>query len=716
MVNSKTSVTIYHKRSCIIIRFVFLCAAMLACICFSQEAMVRPTCPHTLKDIHGIASSSPAAPALQAWNRTWGGTNIDEGNGVAVDKNGNIYIVGDTSSFGVGYGNAFLAKYAMNGTQLWNQTWGGTDDDEGNGVAVDGSGNVFIAGATSSFASGQGNYAAFLAKYSTTGTQLWNKTWGGTGDDEGHGVAVDGSGNAYLVGFTSTGGAGGYDAFIAKYSSSGSFQWSKTWGGTGDNEGYGAAVDGSGNIYLAGFTNSTGAGGYDAFLAKYSSSDTLQWSKTWGGKGDDEGYGVAIDGSNNAYLIGFTNSFGAGNYDAFLAKYAGNGTQLWNSTWGGKGDDEGYGVAIDGSNNAYLAGYTNSFGAGGYDAFLAKFAGNGTQQWNRTWGGTKDDFGYGVAVTSNGTTYLTGDTLSFGAGNFDAFLAKYVPAFYPNAPYLNPIIPNPSTNGTISLSWNASTGVVFYKLYRYTRWITTLNGSLTTVGTSASTIGKDTGLINGTYYYIVTAVNASGESAISNCQGVTVTIHEPCPPVLNAPAPNPSTNGTLFLSWTASSGATSYNLYRYTRWITAVNESVTLVGSFNSTSGKDTRLVSGTYYYVVTAINASGESGISNCASGVIAISPLQTPPSSYPYTLMIIIISCAAIGVVALVGVILYQKRRAIAAKSINGEYNSVNNQDTVQTEAPKEIAKDEKITKAVETTEDDETTTINAKDKEVG
>jgi len=692
MGNSNISAITYRKRVCKAMRLVILGTAILACICLGQVTMTRNICPHALKNTNDIATSSRAAPALQAWNRTWGGNGDDEGHGVTMDKNGNTYIVGYTSSFGVGYGNAFLAKYATNGTQAWNHTWGGSVDDEGNGVAMDGSGNVYIAGDTSSFASGSGDYAGFIAKYSTNGIQLWNQTWGGTGDDEAWAVAFDGSGNAFLVGFTNSNGAHGYDAFIAKYSTSGALQWSRTWGGNGEDRGYGVAVDGSGNAFLAGYTNSSGAGIYDSFIAKYSSSGTFQWSKTWGGIKDDRGYGVAVDGSGNPYLAGFTNSYGAGNYDAFLVKYSTSGTQQWNRTWGAKGDDEGYCVAIDGSNNAYLAGYTNSFGAGNYDAFLTKYAENGTQLWNQTWGGTNDDFGYGVSVTSNGTVCITGDTLSFGAGDFDAFIVKYIPAFYPNAPSLNPITPNPSTNGTLSFAWNASTGAISYKLYRYTRWITTLNASLTIDGTFASTTGKDIGLVNGTYYYVVTAANASGESAISNCQGATVIIHEPYPPILNAPAPSPSTNGTLLLSWTASSGAASYNLYRYTGWITALNESVTLVGSFKSTTGKDTVLVSGTYYYVVTAINASGESGISNCARGVITISPVQLPSSSFPYTLMIIIISCAAIGAVAFVGIIIYRKRRTIAAKSMNSEPSKVNGQEEVQAEAPKEMTEDKK------------------------
>ncbi|HME52516.1 MAG TPA: fibronectin type III domain-containing protein [Candidatus Lokiarchaeia archaeon] len=143
---------------------------------------------------------------------------------------------------------------------------------------------------------------------------------------------------------------------------------------------------------------------------------------------------------------------------------------------------------------------------------------------------------------------------------------------------------------------------------------------LLVVGTFSSTSGNNIKFANGTGYYVVTAVNGSGESGISNCQSVGVRVYLPHPPSLNVPFPNPSTNGTLFLSWTASSGATSYKLYRYTSTITTLNGSVVLVGTFSSISGVDTGLTNGTWYYVVIAVNASGESVISNCVNGVVQI------------------------------------------------------------------------------------------------
>ena len=210
-------------------------------------------------------------------------------------------------------------------------------------------------------------------KYDPSGNQLWNETWGGADADSGRGVAVDGSGNAYIAGRTGSFGAGFGDAFLVKYDPSGNLLWNETWGGAAYDYGNGVAVDGSGNAYVAGFTDSFGAGGYDAFLVKYDPSGNLLWNETWGGAAYDYGNGVAVDGSGNAYVAGYTDSFGASFDDAFLVKYDPSGNLLWNETWGGAAYDYGNGVAVDGSGNAYVAGYTDSFGASFDDAFLVKY-------------------------------------------------------------------------------------------------------------------------------------------------------------------------------------------------------------------------------------------------------------------------------------------------------------------------------------------------------
>ena len=144
-----------------------------------------------------------------------------------------------------------------------------------------------------------------------------------------------------------------------------------------------------------------------------------QWYTTWGGSGDDGGSDIALDSSNNIYLAGITTSFGAGDFDMALVKYNNMGEQQWNTTWGGSNFDTASGIAVDSSDNVYLVGITVSFGAGQSDMVIVKYNSLGEQQWNTTWGGSGGDLGYGIAVDSSDNIYLVGSTYSFGAGHND---------------------------------------------------------------------------------------------------------------------------------------------------------------------------------------------------------------------------------------------------------------------------------------------------------
>jgi len=351
-----------------------------------------------------------AAPLTYAQNlsleKTWGSIGTEYGYDVAVDGSGNIYVTGYSGIFGAGSGDVVLLKYDSSGGLLWQKTWGGTGSDVGRGIAVDGSGNTYVTGYTTSFGAGSGDVV--LLKYDSSGALAWQKTWGNTSDDYGYSVAVYGPGSIYVTGHTMSFGVGG-DVVLLKFDSSGSLVWQETWGGTGEDVGWGVAVDNSGNVFVIGYTNSFGTSG-DFVLLKFDSSGVLQWQETWGGTDIDYGYGVAVDGPGNIYVTGFTASFGAGSADVVLLKYDWSGSLAWQETWGGTSDDYGYGVAVDGSGNIYITGYTISFGAGVWDVVLLKFDSSGGLVWQETWGGTNTDVGRGVAVDGSGDVYFVGQT------------------------------------------------------------------------------------------------------------------------------------------------------------------------------------------------------------------------------------------------------------------------------------------------------------------
>lgn len=365
---------------------------------------------------------------------------------------------------------------------------GGSGDDRGNAIALDSDGNAYITGETNSLEatfpevvgpdrSFNGTVDAFVAKVNAAGTALiYAGFLGGTGNDRGKAIAVDSAGNAYIAGDTTSTQSsfpvtvgpdltqnGGTDAFVAKVNASGTaLSYASFIGGTGSDQGNAIAVDSLNRAYVAGSTNSQGtsfpdgtgigtlpsfstieSGGLDGFVVRVAANGTaFEYASYLGGTGDDQVFGIAVDGAGAGYLTGETNSNGAtfpvtggldsvqnGAVDAFVAKVNGAGTALvYAGFLGGAGDDRGKGVAIMPGCaldcEAYIAGETNSTQAtfavavgpdlthnGGIDGFVAKVNAAGTALVYAGYvGGGGTDRANGVAVDSSGIAHIAGET------------------------------------------------------------------------------------------------------------------------------------------------------------------------------------------------------------------------------------------------------------------------------------------------------------------
>ena len=497
---------------------------------------------YVLNDKHQIGfrvgKYDPARPLVidpvLVYSTYLGGSSFDEGFAIAIDGSGNAYVTGSTQStnfptanplqakFGGGayifIGDVFLAKVNAAGSALMYATYlGGSSADAGYGIAVDKAGNAYVTGETASsdFPTKnplQGTYAggwdAFVAKVSPDGSGLVYSTFlGGSSGDAGNGIAVDGTGNAYVTGGTSGFGfpttkdalqpnsGGNSDAFVAKLNPTGSaLVYSTYLGGSSDETGRGIAVDGAGSAYVTGETFSSnfptkiplqsalGKNPFtsDAFVAKISpEGSALVYSTYLGGSDPDVGHGIAVDGAGNACVTGKTNSFDfptrnplqplfGGNpfiTDAFLAKINADGSALVYSTYlGGSLTDVGRGIAVDGDGNAYVTGGTDSpdfptkyplqpYFGGQNDAFVVKVNPTGSALvYSTNLGGKYDDVGRGIAVDASGNAFVTGGTASTDfpvnaaafqksiSGFSDAFVAK---VGYEGAKFSgSPIIPN----------------------------------------------------------------------------------------------------------------------------------------------------------------------------------------------------------------------------------------------------------------------------------
>ncbi|MDE2060129.1 MAG: SBBP repeat-containing protein [candidate division NC10 bacterium] len=379
---------------------------------------------------------------------------------------------------------------------------GGSGDELGLAIAVDAKGHAYVTGRSESsdFPTSKGAFRSkhagaadvFVTKLAPDGASLVYSTFlGGSGDDWGHGIAVDAEGHAYVTGETTSANFpttreafsrkhnGDRDAFVTKLASNGArLIYSTFLGGSSEDWGHGIAVDAEGHAYVTGGTRSANFpttreafsrkhnGDRDAFVTKLAPNGArLIYSTFLGGVQYDWGYGIAVDSEGHAYVTGETTSanfpttpgaFDTKPYsdrDVFVTKLAPDGASLVYSTFlGGSRSDWGHGIAVDAKGHAYITGGTlsadfpttpgardTSFKGHG-DAFVTKFAPDGASLVYSTFlGGTDYDVGFGIAVDDEGHAYVTGRTKSLdfpttpGAVNTsyngwgDAFVTKLAP-------------------------------------------------------------------------------------------------------------------------------------------------------------------------------------------------------------------------------------------------------------------------------------------------
>jgi len=250
------------------------------------------------------------------------------------------------------------------------------------------------------------------------------KAIGGKNDDEGHSLIQTSDGGYAIAGYTKSFGAGSGDVYVVKLDANGNLQWTKTIGGEGWDEGHSLIQTSDGGYAIAGFTNSFGAGSGDVYVVKLDANGNLQWTNTIGGKNWDGGRSL-IQTSDGGYVIaGQTNSFGAGGYDVYVVKLDANGNLQWTKTIGGKNEDLGLSLIQTSDGGYAIAGYTFSFGGGWEAAYLVKLDANGNLQWTKTIGGKYFEDGHSLIQTSDSGYAIAGYTSSFGAGSVDVYVVK----------------------------------------------------------------------------------------------------------------------------------------------------------------------------------------------------------------------------------------------------------------------------------------------------
>ncbi|MCX5859468.1 MAG: hypothetical protein NT056_06175 [Proteobacteria bacterium] len=375
-----------------------------------------------------FGNNTPSPPAdttppetTTPWAKSYGGTSNDNASSFQQTSDGGYIIASNTNSFGAGGVDLWVLKSNSDGTVAWQKAYGGTSDDYANSIQQTSDGGYILAGFPKSFGAGNGDF--WVLKLNSDESVAWQKSYGEVGAEEPRSIQQTSDGGYIVAGQTSSFGAGDFDLWVLKLNSDGTVAWQKTYGGTSHDYAFSIQQTSDGDYIVAGATVSFSAGLTDFWILKLNSDGTVAWQKTYGGTGDDWAYSIQLTLDGGYIVVGYTSSFGAGGYDFWILKLNSDGTVAWQKTYGGTDDDFSVSTHQTSDGGYIVAGQTSSFGAGGNDLWVLKLNSYGTVAWQKTYGGTSDDFGL-IRQTSDGNYIVVGSSNSFGAGGYDLWVLK----------------------------------------------------------------------------------------------------------------------------------------------------------------------------------------------------------------------------------------------------------------------------------------------------
>lgn len=354
--------------------------------------------------VSGILLWPTTAPAASiGWTSQFGTTSPDDANGLTINSAGSLFVIGQTSGALKGQTNAgmidaFLRRYDPAGVEVWTRQFGSNERDIPKGVTLDDAGNVYVVGQTFGSLPGQtsaGGWDAFLRKYTPTGDEAWTRQFGGGGGESAASVKVDKAGNAYVVGGTRAAlpgqkNIGDYDSFIVKLDPTGADVWVRQFGTTIEDYALTVSLDGSGNPVVAGETGghlagASSAGGLDGFVRQYDTAGEVVWTRQFGSALDDYAVGSGIGPGGDIFIVGST--------------------------------------------TGSLPGHKSE---GDADAYIMTFNGRGASLWSRQFGTAGVDDAEAISFDAAGKPFVAGRAGgalrgSNASGGSDAFLAATGP-------------------------------------------------------------------------------------------------------------------------------------------------------------------------------------------------------------------------------------------------------------------------------------------------
>lgn len=355
------------------------------------------------------------------FQKSYGGASEEEFRSLVIAPDGSLYLGGSTESFAYGGKDIMLMKTDSAGNRIWTQHYGTTNDEDIGGALPipGGAGNWLITGFNDDF--GPGSINGSIYKVNASGGLTLSRNVGISLLEQYVSLDAAPDGSFVAAGFSFQ---GGLDGFVSRIDTGGNLVWSKTVGNSTTAELPLAARATLDNEVLVFGATSQGAGSDDAYINKLDSAGGLVWTRIFGESTQETVYDV-VEIDTFLYLTGRTNFLGT--VDLFLMKMTASGTELWTKVYGGSGSEIPWDMEVDGNGDILITGISDSFGAGNDDAFLLKVDSSGNRLWSMAYGGNQDEAGFKVLQAPDGGYFIAGRTETFGPGTSAAYLIKTDP-------------------------------------------------------------------------------------------------------------------------------------------------------------------------------------------------------------------------------------------------------------------------------------------------
>ena len=374
------------------------------------------------------------------WDKTFGGSGEDMGFSIIQTENGGYAVSGytildrekrkDTWRAKLGYielteekrQDFWIIKIDKSGNIEWDEVFGENGPDIANSIIRTKDGGYAVAGFIWTIYSGKQDI--WIIKLGENGNKEWEKTFDGDENDVAYSIIQTKDGGYAIAASTGIKLWGEVNCWVIKLDAKGNMEWDNNFGGTGWDEIYSIIQTKDGSFITTGCVWSKGAGRGDVRVAKLNKRGNLEWDKTFGGSENDETHSIVQTEDGGYVATGFTVSEDTGDRDIWIIKLDKEGNKVWDRTFGGTSEDWANSIIQDKNGNYIVAGWTKSMGAGKTDVWIVKLDKRGNLIWDKTFGGSENDEAHSIIQTNDGGYAIAGWTKSKGTGNSDVWVIK----------------------------------------------------------------------------------------------------------------------------------------------------------------------------------------------------------------------------------------------------------------------------------------------------